>query len=294
MKKKFRSPGPFSSYPRPYTAYTKMEITVNGFWTFPLELNSLVSVTNTFFHTLTIFFICVAGGVFVVLLCGLALAILVAILEFCWNSKKNAQSDRVCTILPKNPAWGTCNTLNSCSKNVTTKRYIETPALSSRDFIEKPVNENKTNVQDLKVLMDYGTLPVHSGRHLPTFREDHASSIFRAKWSALKIEAARFSETCLNFYPPTRCHNPIKQYIFTITGDTVTTCTFYYHVTAVAVFWDGRGTAICRTVSRVSAKAGVEAVLYALFSRHHIRSCSVRDASYQRGQWVPPTVYTTQ
>lgn len=35
------------------------------------------------------------GGVFVVLLCGLALAILVAILEFCWNSKKNAQTDRV-------------------------------------------------------------------------------------------------------------------------------------------------------------------------------------------------------
>ncbi|XP_076226572.1 glutamate receptor ionotropic, kainate 2 isoform X6 [Nomia melanderi] len=35
------------------------------------------------------------GGVFVVLLCGLALAILVAILEFCWNSKKNVQSERV-------------------------------------------------------------------------------------------------------------------------------------------------------------------------------------------------------
>ncbi|XP_015436904.1 PREDICTED: glutamate receptor ionotropic, kainate 2-like [Dufourea novaeangliae] len=34
------------------------------------------------------------GGVFVVLLCGLALAILVAILEFCWNSKKNVQSER--------------------------------------------------------------------------------------------------------------------------------------------------------------------------------------------------------
>ncbi|XP_066250677.1 glutamate receptor ionotropic, kainate 2 [Euwallacea similis] len=34
------------------------------------------------------------GGVFVVLLCGLALAIIVAILEFCWNSKKNAQTDR--------------------------------------------------------------------------------------------------------------------------------------------------------------------------------------------------------
>lgn len=34
------------------------------------------------------------GGVFVVLLCGLALAVVVAILEFCWNSKKNAQHDR--------------------------------------------------------------------------------------------------------------------------------------------------------------------------------------------------------
>ena len=33
------------------------------------------------------------GGVFVVLMCGLALAIIVAILEFCWNSRKNAQSD---------------------------------------------------------------------------------------------------------------------------------------------------------------------------------------------------------
>uniref|UniRef100_T1JJ21 Glutamate receptor ionotropic, kainate 2 n=1 Tax=Strigamia maritima TaxID=126957 RepID=T1JJ21_STRMM len=34
------------------------------------------------------------GGVFVVLLSGLALAIVIAILEFCWNSKKNAQTDR--------------------------------------------------------------------------------------------------------------------------------------------------------------------------------------------------------
>ncbi|XP_076379485.1 glutamate receptor ionotropic, kainate 2 isoform X7 [Megalopta genalis] len=39
------------------------------------------------------------GGVFVVLLCGLALAILVAILEFCWNSKKNVQSEREVTTL---------------------------------------------------------------------------------------------------------------------------------------------------------------------------------------------------
>lgn len=34
------------------------------------------------------------GGVFVVLLCGLALAIVVAILEFCWNSKKVAHNSR--------------------------------------------------------------------------------------------------------------------------------------------------------------------------------------------------------
>ena len=33
------------------------------------------------------------GGVFVVLLCGLALAIIVAVLEFCWNSRKNSQID---------------------------------------------------------------------------------------------------------------------------------------------------------------------------------------------------------
>ncbi|CAG0878616.1 unnamed protein product [Darwinula stevensoni] len=34
------------------------------------------------------------GGVFVVLLCGLAFAVIIAILEFCRNSKKNAQTDR--------------------------------------------------------------------------------------------------------------------------------------------------------------------------------------------------------
>ncbi|XP_064104775.1 glutamate receptor ionotropic, kainate 2-like [Macrobrachium nipponense] len=34
------------------------------------------------------------GGVFVVLLCGLAFAVLIAIFEFCWNAKKNAQVDR--------------------------------------------------------------------------------------------------------------------------------------------------------------------------------------------------------
>lgn len=149
-KKKIRSPGPFSNCSRPYKAQTNMQISVTGLSTFPLELNSLVSVTNTFFQTRGDFFFStrVAGGVFVVLLCGLALAILVAILEFCWNSKKNAQSDRVRTILPpKNPACDTCNTSNvRCSKFVTTKRCIEILVLSSRGFKENPVNENKAKV----------------------------------------------------------------------------------------------------------------------------------------------------
>ncbi|PRD33314.1 UNVERIFIED_CONTAM: grik2 [Trichonephila clavipes] len=35
------------------------------------------------------------GGVFVVLLCGLAVAIVAAIVEFFWNSRKHAQTERV-------------------------------------------------------------------------------------------------------------------------------------------------------------------------------------------------------
>lgn len=35
------------------------------------------------------------GGIFVVLLGGLAIAVLVAFLEFIWKSRKNAQEDRV-------------------------------------------------------------------------------------------------------------------------------------------------------------------------------------------------------
>lgn len=35
------------------------------------------------------------GGVFVVLLCGLAFAVIIAIFEFCYNSKRNALSEKV-------------------------------------------------------------------------------------------------------------------------------------------------------------------------------------------------------
>lgn len=57
---------------------------------------SISPLPPSFLHRITInlihpFF---TGGVFVVLLCGLALAVVVAILEFCWNSKKNSQVDR--------------------------------------------------------------------------------------------------------------------------------------------------------------------------------------------------------
>jgi len=41
------------------------------------------------------------GGVFVVLLCGLAVAVIVAIFEFCYNSKRNTQAEMVCTSLQK-------------------------------------------------------------------------------------------------------------------------------------------------------------------------------------------------
>jgi ionotropic kainate glutamate receptor 2 len=37
------------------------------------------------------------GGVFVVLLCGLAVAVIVAIFEFCYNSKRNTQAELVCS-----------------------------------------------------------------------------------------------------------------------------------------------------------------------------------------------------
>lgn len=35
------------------------------------------------------------GGVFVVLMGGLAVAIITALVEFCWNSKRNANNQRV-------------------------------------------------------------------------------------------------------------------------------------------------------------------------------------------------------
>lgn len=37
------------------------------------------------------------GGVFVVLLCGLAFAVVIAIMEFCYNSKRNAIAEKVVT-----------------------------------------------------------------------------------------------------------------------------------------------------------------------------------------------------
>nr|APC94260.1 ionotropic receptor 3 [Pyrrhalta maculicollis] len=41
------------------------------------------------------------GGVFVVLLCGLAFAVIIAIFEFCYNSKKNALNDKRSTSVPQ-------------------------------------------------------------------------------------------------------------------------------------------------------------------------------------------------
>lgn len=38
------------------------------------------------------------GGIFVVLMGGLTLAVIVAICEFVWKSRKNAREDRVCSL----------------------------------------------------------------------------------------------------------------------------------------------------------------------------------------------------
>ena len=41
------------------------------------------------------FFCCLLGGVFVVLLCGLAFAVLIAIFEFCYNTRRSMPAERV-------------------------------------------------------------------------------------------------------------------------------------------------------------------------------------------------------
>jgi len=48
-------------------------------------------------------FLCL-GGVFVVLLCGLAFAVLIAIFEFCYNSRRNAPAERVSASTPETNA----------------------------------------------------------------------------------------------------------------------------------------------------------------------------------------------
>lgn len=55
------------------------------------------------------------------LLCGLALAILVAILEFCWNSKKNAQTDRqsLCSEMAEELRFAMRSELRLCFLNYT-------------------------------------------------------------------------------------------------------------------------------------------------------------------------------
>ncbi|XP_050461839.1 glutamate receptor ionotropic, kainate 2-like isoform X6 [Cataglyphis hispanica] len=46
------------------------------------------------------------GGIFVVLLCGLAFAVLIAIFEFCYNSRKNAPAERQRPPIPSTPISG--------------------------------------------------------------------------------------------------------------------------------------------------------------------------------------------
>lgn len=45
------------------------------------------------------------GGIFVVLFVGLALAVMCAIIEFVWNSRKNASTDRVRPAVMSTPCF---------------------------------------------------------------------------------------------------------------------------------------------------------------------------------------------
>ncbi|XP_035214146.1 glutamate receptor ionotropic, kainate 2-like isoform X1 [Stegodyphus dumicola] len=75
------------------------------------------------------------GGVFVVLMCGLAVAILTAIAEFCWNSKKSAQSARVETQRRIHPwlssAIPVCRDGGGASLRREVPSFPPTPSLAS-------------------------------------------------------------------------------------------------------------------------------------------------------------------
>lgn len=58
-------------------------------------LDLALSLSLSYFLQLVSSFRMPPGGVFVVLLCGLAVAVLIAIIEFCWNSKKSAAYENV-------------------------------------------------------------------------------------------------------------------------------------------------------------------------------------------------------
>lgn len=103
------------------------------------------------------------GGVFVVLLCGLAFAVLIAIFEFCYNSRRNAPAERVSLIriyfifsTPPHPAYFPCLfqnrnnlllfyhpfLLHEISNLMTDRRWIFSSILNTclcMIFIEKPL-----------------------------------------------------------------------------------------------------------------------------------------------------------
>jgi hypothetical protein len=55
------------------------------------------------------------GGVFVVLLCGLAVAVIVAIFEFCYNSKRSTQAEMVCIYEFSHTFWCRINSFMTLS-----------------------------------------------------------------------------------------------------------------------------------------------------------------------------------
>ncbi len=71
------------------------------------------------------------GGVFVVLLCGLSVAIIVAVLEFCWNSRKNALSDHqsLCSEMAEELRYGEISYTSQLNPIFFLKKYFFVPGL---------------------------------------------------------------------------------------------------------------------------------------------------------------------
>ncbi|XP_070160018.1 glutamate receptor ionotropic, kainate 2 isoform X5 [Polyergus mexicanus] len=67
------------------------------------------------------------GGVFVVLLCGLAFAVLIAIFEFCYNSRRNAPAERQRPPIPSTPTSGSLQGISQAVQQQQQQQQCQHP-----------------------------------------------------------------------------------------------------------------------------------------------------------------------